>query len=178
MRYTKSDIVLGGYGPLPLGTYTVRCLEAKKSETNAGKPCLKAKWEIIAPSEVEVAGKKYTIAGRKFDTMPNLLDPSVSYGMGSISEALERGQFDMTKFNPEGEIDDDAFFVLQGWTVDMELHTEESFKTRPPTPEEVAAGADLKTRVDIVDGAGDKVSQGHYVRARMQDIVGPGSVGF
>ena len=181
-RYSKSDIVLGGMGPLPLDSYTVKCIDVKKDMTKGdaekGKspqPAAYFQFEIIAPQQVTVGGSIYQIAGRKFKPMPVVLDPSVPWGIGQITGALERSQFDMTAFNPEGEFDDDAEGLkkMLGWTCQMQLHTEESFKMRPVTPEEIEAGAKPTAKVPMTDGNGERISNGHWVQASLDKVTGP-----
>ena len=179
-RYSKSDIVLGGMGPLPLDSYTVKCIDVKKDMTkgNAEKnkspqPAAYFQFEIIAPQQVTVGGSTFQIAGRKFKPMPVVLDPSVPWGIGQLTSALERSQFDMTAFNPEGEFDDDNLKALLGWTCQMQLHTEESFKMRPVTPDEIEAGAAPTAKVPMTDGNGERISNGHWVQASLDKVTGP-----
>ena len=179
-RYAKSDIIMGGLGPLPLDSYTVKCIAAKKDMTKGnaekGKPPQPAaylEFEIVAPNQVDVGGTKYLIAGRKFKTMPCVLDPSVPWGLGQLQGALDRSGFDMSAFNPECELDDDMLNVLVGWTCQMELHTEESFKMRPVTPDEIEAGAAANTKVPMTDGNGERISNGHWIQASLDKVRGP-----
>lgn len=178
MRISKQDMVMGGMSPLPEDTYTVRCIEATKamSKGNNGKTpklCAYTKWEIISPAEVVVGGTRYAAAGRSFKPMPHVLDASVPYGTGALVQALERGGFDFNKFEAEGDFDDDRIGALVGFTCQMTLRTEESFKTRVPNADELAEGTPPATRIPVLDGNGDPVSNGHYIQARLTDIVAP-----
>lgn len=176
MPIKLADMVLGGNGPLPLGTYTVRCLDAELGSTSKGDPCIKTKWEIVGPPIVEVGGQKYNIAGRQFWPGPQSLDPSNGRnGIGAFLDKLKNAGFDMSQLlTPDGEsFDETKVPALAGFTCDMSLSTEEQFKSRPPNAEELAAGTPANARVFLTDGAGDRISNGHRVKAWLTDIVGP-----
>lgn len=171
-----ADMVLSGNGPLPLGTYTVRCLSAELGATAKGDPCIKTKWEIVGPPIVEVDGKKYNIAGRQFWPGPQSLDPSNGRnGIGAFLDKLSNAGFDMSSMSTdEGDaFDESKVAALVGFTCDMSLSSEPQFKTRLPTQEEIAAGVRPAERIPLVDGAGDKVSSGHRIKAWLTDITGP-----
>lgn len=180
MPINYADMVLGGNGPLPLGTYTVRCLTAELGTTGKGDPCIKSAWEIVGPPIVEVNGTKYNIAGRKFWPGPQKLDPSDGRnGIGAFLDKIKRAGFDMSLVSTEdgSAFDETKVPTLAGFTCDMTLKTEEQFKRRPVTAEEIAAGANPRDYVDIVDGAGDRISNGHRVQAWLSDITGPATNG-
>lgn len=181
----KSEIILGGRTQLPTGIYGVmlETVEVKTGQKEGARPTLRVKCKIIAPLTIEVAGETHNIAGRTFDMMPNLIDPSVEYGLGKIVQGLQVSGFDFEKFGAGGDIDDEKFHVLTGHKMQMSLSSYEAVKNRPATPEELAANPaeryipqrDLKGNV-ITAGwfiCSPVMQKGQHVSAGWQDVVGP-----
>jgi len=183
MKVSRSDIIQGGLTPIPTDRYTVEIVEASVVTNPANnKTTLRASAKIVSPPVVEVNGQKYEIAGRRFYFMPNMIDPSLSYGLSQIIQGLEKSEFDMDKVTDGDDIDTDLFKTgLVGHRMDMILGSKEDFMTRAPNAEEIAAGTPSNARVDCVDNKGQKISKGYViVNDRGQspgwgNVVGPAS---
>ena len=176
MPISYSDMVLSGNGPLPYGTYTVRCTKAELGTTGKGDQCIKTHFEIVGPPIIEVNGRQQSIAGRKFWPGPQKLDPSDGRnGIGAFLEKVKRAGFDMALISTEdgSAFDESKVPALAGLVCDMTLQTTEQFKVRPPTADEIAAGVDPRSKIELTDGAGDKISNGYRINAWLTDIVGP-----
>jgi hypothetical protein len=183
MKVSRSDIIQGGLTPIPTDRYTVEVVEANVVTNPANnKVTLRVNAKIVSPPVVEVNGQKYEIAGRRFYFMPNVIDPSVAYGLGQIVGGLEKSEFDMDRITDQGDIDTDLFkSALPGHRMDMILGSKEDFMTRAPNAEEIEAGTPSNSRVDCLDNKGQKISKGYIiVNDRGQspgwgNVVGPAS---
>jgi hypothetical protein len=161
---SKSDLVMGDNSPLTKDRYTVRVLEAVIKPTKKGDSALNTKVEIVSPKTINVGGTTYNCAGRRFYLMPNLIDPSVAWGLGQIQAALEKSEFDFQKFGAGGDIDTDRFGCLVGHEMDMVLQTVEDYMTREATAAEVASGAAQPGgKVNLLDTKGQPILRAYAV---------------
>lgn len=163
----KSEMVRAGKNPIPLNVYTIRCVKAEyktaqpTTEKPEPKPTLRTTWEIIDPPQVTVNGETYDILGQKFFMAAQNVDPSNPNGLGVVQQALERGDFDFTKFNPQGDLDTDRLpIALLGWCVRCELQSKEDF-------------AKLSDGTVIKDSRGNAFSRGHVVNPWFSNIIAP-----
>lgn len=184
----QNEIILGGKTQLPEGTYGVmiETAEVKVGQKANARPTLRVSCKIIAPESIEVAGETHSISGRKFDLMPNLIDPSVDYGLGKILQGLKSSGFDFGKFGADGEVDDEKFHVLTGHKMQMHLSSYEDVRYRDANPAELAADP-TKKRVPLKDLDGQVISggwkicsprlnKGEHVSPGWEDVVGPCNV--
>ncbi len=181
----RNEIILGGRTQLPPGIYGVmiKTVEVKTGTREGARPTLRVTCKIIAPETITVAGETHSIVGREFDMMPNLIDPSVEYGMGKIIQGLTVSNFDFEKFGAGGNVDDEKFHVLTGHKMQMALSSYEGVRKREATPEELRANPTQK-KVPLLDLNGKIISNGwfvcspnkqkdEHVSAGWQDVVGP-----
>lgn len=167
----RDEVVFGGNCKIPQGVYTVRINKAEKGMSKAQKPKVVLSFEIISPEQVEFAGAKYGIAGRKF-TVHQPMQRDESWGASKLFAALDKSKFDYYTMNDEGEFDDDKLHKLVGHTMLMVLDSEPNTKRFALTEEDISAG--LTQGKPMLDGEGKEISLGWSINANLDNVVGPG----
>ena len=171
MLYQKDEVVFGGNCMIPPGVYNAKITKAEKGTSKAGKPKIVLSLEIVSPEQVEFAGTKYNIAGRKF-SIHQPMQRDESWGAGKLLSALDKSQFDLYKMNDEGVFDDDKLGALVGHTMLMTLDSAPNIKRYALTEEDIAAGQTQGK--PMLDGEGKEISLGWNINADLANVVGPG----
>jgi len=161
--YKQTDAVQGGRCEVPQQLYRVRCIGTKSGKSSSGNPMITIKNEIIDPESIDINGEPFRIAGRQFMMFlmltGDLLPGQMQSGLSQTFEFLEK-----LGISHGGELDDSLhreLFLGQEW--DMVLSSYEDVKRLAPKPGQ-------KVGDPILDGEGNKISAGWFIKANLSDV--------
>lgn len=171
MIHKKEAVTFGGNCQIPKDVYTVRVMDCSKSKSSKGNDMAVTKIEIVSPEEIELLGKRYSIAGRQH-TIYNVLNSEESWGTGRFIDGLTKAGFDFDKFGADGDLDDSNLKAVNGFCFCMLLSSAEDIARHEPTPEQVAK---KEPGSPILNEDGKQISMGWRINGGWQNVTGPAS---
>lgn len=162
-EYKRSDAVADSKDPLPTDRYSAQVKGTKYGKSAKGFDMVTLACEIYAPETVDGATGPVFAAGKKFNLFLMFV-PDESWGLERVFEFADKVGISLPEaIDPERDhalFKNVAFDAIVG-------SGEEAFKKYQAGP---------KKGEFILDGEGKKISNGFYLQANLQDVIGPASV--
>ena len=157
-KIAKSDVVVGGKCPLPKNLYRARIIGTKYGKSAKGYDMTTLTCEVISPESVNVDGNDYRIAGRQFNLWLMHV-PGETWGQAQVFDFMDKlGIVYGDEYDTERH---EEYF--KGVEFDIILDSQEEVKRMAPK-------AGQKQGDPILDGEGNKISDGYRILANLSDV--------
>lgn len=128
----------------PTDNFQVRCIDEAFGPSNAGKPMITLKFEVVSPESATVAGKEYNIAGvetQPYYAVTKSLNPDGTEDLEKSAVLKERTLDLYSKFGlPAPENLENPTLGFKGKTVWVLMQSETRERRKAPTADQLAKG--------------------------------------